>query len=116
VENAIRHGIRGLADADWATREKGIITVDIVEETSERLRCVITDNGIGRSEAERRKALRPHQENLSIATSVTQGRLALLSKLLDVTFDIEYNDLLDENGTAAGTQVTVRMPCQMTTK
>jgi ligand-binding sensor domain-containing protein len=116
VENAIRHGIRGLADADWATREKGIITVDIVEETSERLRCVITDNGIGRNEAERRKALRPHQENLSIATSVTQGRLALLSKLLDVTFDIEYNDLLDENGTAAGTQVTVRMPCQMTTK
>ena len=110
VENAIRHGIRGLAEEDWKLRpDGGIITIHLFEE-GDSLRCVVTDNGIGREEAARRKALRPQGAHLSIATSVTQERLQLLEKAFGVRLSIHYNDLYDESGTAAGTEVTVVMP------
>ena len=110
VENAIRHGIRGLAEEDWKTRPAGgIITIHLFEE-GDSLRCVVTDNGIGREEAARRKAARPAGAHLSIATSVTHERLQLLEKAFDVHLSIRYNDLYDETGAAAGTEVTVVMP------
>lgn len=110
VENAIRHGIRGLAEEDWKLRpDGGIITIHLFEE-GDSLRCVVTDNGIGREEAARRKALRPQGAHLSIATSVTHERLQLLEKAFDVRLSIHYNDLYDETGAAAGTEVTVVMP------
>lgn len=110
VENAIRHGIRGLAEEDWKLRpDGGIITIHLFEE-GDSLRCVVTDNGIGREEAARRKALRPQGAHLSIATSVTHERLQLLEKAFGVRLSIHYNDLYDETGAAAGTEVTVVMP------
>lgn len=110
VENAIRHGIRGLAEEDWKTRPSGgIITIHLFEE-GDSLRCVVTDNGIGREEAARRKAARPQGAHLSIATSVTHERLELLEKAFGVHLSIRYNDLYDETGAAAGTEVTVVMP------
>lgn len=110
VENAIRHGIRGLAEEDWKLRpDGGIITIHLFEE-GDSLRCVVTDNGIGREEAARRKALRRQGAHLSIATSVTHERLQLLEKAFGVRLSIHYNDLYDETGAAAGTEVTVVMP------
>jgi hypothetical protein len=111
VENAIRHGIRGLSDEDWTKRQQGIITIHVFEE-GESLRCVIADNGVGREAAARLKAARPAAQHLSIATTVTQERLRLLTDTFGINLSIEYNDLYDENGAAAGTQVTVIMPCR----
>jgi signal transduction histidine kinase len=111
VENAIRHGIRGLSDEDWTKRQQGIITIHVFEE-GESLRCVIADNGVGREAAARLKAARPAAQHLSIATTVTQERLRLLTDTFGINLRIEYNDLYDENGAAAGTQVTVIMPCR----
>ncbi len=109
VENAIRHGIRGLLDEDWKHPRKGIIAVHLYEE-GDTLRCVVEDNGVGREEAARRKAARPQKEHLSIATSVTQERLRLLTETFGIRLTVEYTDLYDESGVPAGTMVTVIMP------
>lgn len=109
VENAIRHGIRGLLDEDWAYPRQGIITVHLYEE-GDMLRCVVEDNGVGREEAARRKAARPQKEHLSIATSVTQERLRLLTETFGISLTVEYNDLYDESGVPAGTLATITMP------
>jgi len=109
VENAIRHGIRGLLDEDWAYPRQGIITVNLYEE-GDMLRCVVEDNGVGREEAARRKAARPQKEHLSIATSVTQERLRLLTETFGIPLTVEYNDLYDESGVPAGTLATITMP------
>jgi hypothetical protein len=115
VENAIRHGIRGLSEEDLKKRRQGIITIQVYEE-GESLRCVIADNGVGREAAARLKAARPVAQHLSIATTVTQERLRLLTDTFGINLSIEYNDLYDENGAAAGTQVTVIMPCRLSSE
>ncbi|MCU0428166.1 MAG: histidine kinase [Candidatus Kapabacteria bacterium] len=114
IENAIRHGIRGLEEEDWKTREIGIVSVHVSLEQG-KLHCVIEDNGIGREEAARRKAERKKQENLSIATTVTAERMQLLQTVYGIELPVTYNDLYDEDGKGAGTQVTVVLPCVVDT-
>jgi LytS/YehU family sensor histidine kinase len=112
VENAIRHGIRGLEEEDWKTRQIGTISLSILEEQG-TLRCVIEDNGVGRAAAARRKGEHTKQENLSIATTITAKRLKLLKSTFGQEFPVIYNDLYDEDSKGAGTQVTVVLPWRL---
>ena len=112
VENAIRHGIRGLEESDWQTRQIGIVSVSVTEGHG-TLRCVVEDNGVGRTEAARRKAGRKPQEHLSVATAITEKRMGLMASTYGQEFPVEYNDLYDEDGRGAGTVVTVVLPCRL---
>lgn len=100
VENAVIHGIvgkegRGLIELLFAKSEQGEIVV------------TVRDDGIGRKAAAAKSKLRdPHKP---LATAITQERLQLLRKN-EVPTAVEINDVYDENGKVAGTEVVLRLP------
>ncbi|MFN8244168.1 MAG: histidine kinase, partial [Ferruginibacter sp.] len=102
VENAIRHGIRH--------RETGMGEVDIsFELEGEVLICRICDNGIGRQKAIELKS-RQHIEYQSKGMSLTGKRIELLNKMDDKHINVTINDLYQPDGTAAGTEVILKIP------
>ena len=98
LENAIVHGLRRSA-------QPGLLVLE-VSENEDCIRCIITDNGIGRAAAGR---LYPgaHQ---SIAMSNIEARLEILN--MDERssgFNVTVDDLVT-GGKAAGTKVTICLP------
>jgi ligand-binding sensor domain-containing protein len=124
VENAIRHGL-GLREAH------GLVTITlerVVEQHGARLRCVITDNGIGRAKAlELKNKASAAEHHLSMATSITQRRLELLNMYTErgsargtvckrtPSISVQTTDLTHEDGSAAGTRVEMFLPILDTT-
>ncbi len=101
VENAVIHGIVG-------KQGKGHVAVVFSKKDSEIV-AMVRDNGIGRAAAAAKSNLRdPHKP---LATAITQERLQLLRKKA-VPPAVEINDVYDENGVAAGTEVVVRLPME----
>lgn len=103
AENSIKHGL---------LHKQGLKKLNIHFELSANedfLLCTIEDNGIGR-----KKSAEIKQENLtrhaSFSTTAIEQRLELLNKNLKLNHLIEYTDLIDENGMAAGTRVIVKIP------
>ena len=94
VENAIYHGVLPLKGG-------GKIHVDF-KMKGEFLECTITDNGVGRQESRKSKK----KEHHSTAVQVTENRLRMLNR----SGGIEFIDLLDEDGKAAGLKVVLRIP------
>ncbi|MEO0898689.1 MAG: two-component regulator propeller domain-containing protein [Bacteroidota bacterium] len=102
VENAIIHGVGNLKG------RKGQVKI-CFQEISDSILCTITDDGIGRQEAERLKHKR--QENKkSTALLVTQERLDLLQSESLQQPSITIEDLLDNRGLPKGTKIQVRIP------
>ncbi|HAD96573.1 MAG TPA: hypothetical protein DCG19_04150 [Cryomorphaceae bacterium] len=95
VENAIIHGIGPLED-------QGYIKLHFTEE-DHTLVCTITDNGVGRQQAAENR----QKDHHSTALKVTEERLNLLNQSQN---SIRIKDLINEDGRAAGTQVTVKLP------
>lgn len=100
VENSLLHGILPLTGKD------GVITVEIQKEES-HLKCVITDNGIGRVKSNENKKNKTHK---SFGTSITQERLSTLYALQQQFMSETVTDLYDADGKPAGTQVTIYIP------
>lgn len=103
VENAIEHGLR--------SRQSGNVRVLFVpdEDDDNSIIATVTDDGIGREQVaimHAADATRDHHQ--SRGTSITQSRLELLSDSKEQRVLIE--DLYHEDGKAAGTRVTVRIP------
>lgn len=103
VENAIEHGLR--------TRPKGHITVlfEPFPDDDENIMATVTDDGIGRRRVREMQAddpTRPYHQ--SRGTSITQSRLELLTN--DPENRVRIDDLFCDDGRAAGTRVTVRIP------
>ena len=103
VENAIEHGIR-LVD-------RGHISVGFSSPADDDgvLLIVITDNGIGRQQAELQRAKRLSNHR-SMGTAITKHRLELLNSAASKESAVHYEDLVDTDGTAAGTRVTIELP------
>lgn len=99
AENAIWHGLM---------HKEGQGSLQIAFELeNNRLLCHITDNGIGRKKAEALKS-RSAEKQKSMGMQITAERLALLNKDVEqTTFNIE--DLVDNEGQAAGTRVTLKI-------
>ena len=98
LENAIIHGLRKV-DRD------GKLTL-LVKEQDNRIHCIITDNGIGRKQAEK---INPTKHR-SVAMSNIEARLELLN--LDAKmkeFKVEIEDIY-ENEVPAGTIVSLCFP------
>lgn len=97
VENAIWHGL-------MPKESEAHLTID-VNKRGNQLIIVIEDNGIGRKEAETRKA-KVHQ---SFGLSIIADRLKMLGEQLEQSAEYRIDDL-HHNGKAVGTRVTLILP------
>lgn len=93
VENAIWHGLHPSPKAERK--------LTIIFDTTNDLKIIIEDNGIGRRASERNKKL-----HKSMGTTIVQERLTLYNYLNDHSIFLEIYDL-EENNQALGTRITL---------
>jgi hypothetical protein len=110
-ENAIWHGLMHLNNIQGEKRRAELNISISMEEGS--LKCVISDNGIGRKKAAEIKSKSAEKEK-SLGLKITTDRLALLNKNQHIDTFYEMHDLYDEEGNAAGTKVIIRICCNQT--
>ena len=100
AENAIWHGL-------MHKHESGFLNFDFsVEEKF--LMCMITDNGIGREQAERLKS-KSVEKQKSMGLKITTERLSLLNNNSNEQTFFTIEDLTDESGNAKGTRVHLKI-------
>ena len=103
VENAVKHGINYL-------KEGGKITISFSKKGN-KLECSIVDNGIGRlasGEINKQKT----KNHKSTALDVTKERLDVLNKGNSRHKSLKINDLYNDDGSSAGTEIIVKMPLE----
>ncbi|MCB0704958.1 MAG: histidine kinase [Saprospiraceae bacterium] len=98
LENAIWHGL-------MRKQEKGLLRIDFRFE-GDFLRCTIEDNGIGREEAGKHSR-RGHK---STGLQNVMERIHLVNAQNNTKMSVEIKDEYLEDGTAAGTRVTILFP------
>ena len=113
VENSIHHGLQTLTDR----QPKISLSVNRRRETV--LELTVSDNGIGRDAAAKRRKVRSRE---SMATKIIAERLQLLDQQsaqqaadTDQAERIAISDLRDAEGLAVGTAVTLLMPLTLKT-
>ncbi|HYG51889.1 MAG TPA: tetratricopeptide repeat protein [Flavobacteriales bacterium] len=106
VENAIWHGLMHLEG------KKGVLEI-IVEKTGEHIAFTISDNGIGREAAGK---VRKNRKHVSLGTTITSRRLEIMNSLNAKNMVVEYTDIKNESGGAAGTKVTLTVPAMYDSK
>lgn len=100
AENAIWHGLM---------HKKGVGHLDIALKVEAKvLTIVITDNGIGRSEAAVLKS-KDAEKDKSRGMKITIERLALLNKAIDQKSFFDIEDVKDEEGNTSGTKVELKI-------
>ncbi len=100
AENAIWHGLmhkKGGGHLDIALSIEGKI-----------LTGIITDNGIGRSEAALLNS-KSAEKDKSMGMKITVERLALLNKTIDQQSFFDIEDIKDKNGNTSGTKVELKI-------
>lgn len=105
AENAIWHGIKPKSEA-------GHLRIAIKKE-KKSLICIIEDNGIGRKKSRELKAALAKQR-ASMGMKITEERIQTMGKVKGQS--VEIIDLEDENGTALGTRVILRIPLRYRAK
>lgn len=101
IENALEHGLLHKVD-------RGIVKVRYLLE-GDKILLEVEDNGVGREEAAQIKR-KTKSEYTSLATKITQERLAILnrSKKCKITFDVV--DLMNVDQIVQGTKATFFIP------
>ena len=101
IENAIWHGL-------MHKKEKGQLDIELSRE-EDHLYFKITDNGIGRGQS---AALASKSATLhkSMGLSITARRIAMLQSGNYKGSSVVINDLVNEEGSAAGTEVVIKIP------
>ena len=100
VENAIWHGL--------VNKEgEGHIWISINQEDSTLL-CAITDDGVGRNKAAELED--KSGKHKSMGMKITESRIAMMQKMNGESKSVEIRDLVDAHGSAAGTEVVLRIP------
>jgi ligand-binding sensor domain-containing protein len=101
VENAIWHGL-------MHKEEKGQLDIEISEE-DKHLYFKITDNGIGRKKASE-LASKSATKHKSMGLRITAHRITMLQNAETLESPVTINDLVNADGSAAGTEVVIKMP------
>jgi LytS/YehU family sensor histidine kinase len=101
VENAIWHGL-------MHKEEKGQLDIEVSEEDN-HLNFKITDNGIGREKAAE-LASKSATKHKSMGLRITAHRIAIVQNSQTLTSPVTVNDLVNADGSAAGTEVIIKMP------
>jgi len=102
IENALKHGLLHRK----TDRKLWITFLKINHNTIE---CHIEDNGVGRKRAAEIKAQSTPMHH-SFATKATENRLDLLNYGKDRKIGVEIEDLLQDDGSAKGTRVILKIP------
>jgi two-component sensor histidine kinase len=105
VENALWHGL-------MHKRADRKLTIKFEITDQEHLICSISDNGIGRKQAEelKRNSMRSYQ---SMGLKIMKERIHLMKQQNDL-IDLKIIDRTDENGNALGTTVMIQLPIEST--
>lgn len=106
LENALWHGLS-------SKKENKKISLQVYRTQDDYVRISITDNGIGREEAEkinRDKLLK----RKSVGIAITKARLTNFSKSYTHDYHIEIEDLYDNNQNPIGTKVLIDIPTRST--
>ncbi|MGN6532006.1 MAG: tetratricopeptide repeat-containing sensor histidine kinase [Ginsengibacter sp.] len=101
VENAIWHGL-------MHKKESGHLDIDLYTK-GEFLFCKITDDGIGRKKAAELKS-KSALSYKSMGMTITADRIAILQQQDQLGAHIVINDLVLADGSAAGTEVVIKIP------
>ncbi len=103
IENAFKHGLL------HRTHNRHLKVAFLLDKKDEQLRCVVEDNGVGRTASAKINQARAgyHQ---SFSTSATRQRLELLNYNRKNHIQAVIEDLVDATGRAAGTRVVVTIP------
>lgn len=102
VENSIWHGL-------LHKEEAGHLNIQLSLSGEHILKCIIEDDGVGREKAKELKS-KSASTKKSLGMKLTEDRLALLNKQAEIDSSVLIEDLVNENGEAAGTRVTIKMP------
>jgi LytS/YehU family sensor histidine kinase len=101
VENAIWHGLNH-------SKSKGSLILEI-RKTDDFILCIIDDNGIGRTKSASLKSLNATKYK-SMGMGITQNRIDLINKLNQMGIAVEIIDKKDQDGSALGTKVVLKIP------
>ncbi len=102
LENALWHGL-------MSKQEKQGEIIVTLNHANDNLVVTITDNGIG-MKAGKELRLKQNRSHKSVGISVSRHRLFLLSQQYEKDFSIHYKDLYHEDGSPAGTKITLILP------
>ena len=101
AENAIWHGL-------MHKEEKGQLDIEIWRDKND-LFFKITDDGIGRKQSEA-LASKSATRHKSMGLRITADRISILQSSDSKTSPLNINDLVNPDGSAAGTEVIVKIP------
>ncbi len=101
VENAIWHGL-------MHKEEKGQLDIEVSQENN-YLFFKITDDGIGRKQSAA-LASKSATKHKSMGLKITAHRIAMMQNSNGKVSPITINDLVEHDGTAAGTEVIIKIP------
>ncbi len=102
VENAIWHGL-------MHKQEGGNIVIDIEQPSEYLLHIEISDDGIGRERALQHKSKSATQQK-SFGLKMTSERLHAINYIYQTKTEVNIVDLINTEGNAAGTKVTIEIP------
>ena len=101
AENAIWHGL-------MHKEEKGHLYIDINEE-NQQIVIRIKDDGIGRKQSANMTS-KSATKHKSMGLQITSDRIAMLQREDNQQAAVVINDLENPDGSAAGTEVILKMP------
>jgi streptogramin lyase len=101
VENAIWHGL-------MHKEEKGQLDIEVSQE-DDHLYFKVVDNGIGRKRAAELSS-KSATKHKSMGLKITAHRIAMMQNSNGLESPVKINDLVNADGTAAGTEVVIKMP------
>jgi LytS/YehU family sensor histidine kinase len=88
--------------------DKGQLDIEVSQE-EEHLYFKITDNGIGRKKAAE-LASKSATKHKSMGLRITAHRIAMMQNSNGLESPVTINDLVNADGSAAGTEVVIKMP------
>ena len=101
AENAIWHGL-------MQKNEAGHLDIKVVQE-DRHLILRVTDDGVGRQKAAEIKS-KSATRHKSLGLKITEDRIAMLGASAMTESSITINDLVHPDGSAAGTEVNIKIP------
>ena len=101
AENAIWHGL-------MQKNEAGHLDIKVVQE-ERHLILRVTDDGVGRQKAAEIKS-KSATRHKSLGLKITEDRIAMLGASTMTESSITINDLVHPDGSAAGTEVNIKIP------
>jgi sensor histidine kinase YesM len=101
TENAIWHGL-------MHKENKGLLNIEVSQQ-NDQLFVKVTDDGVGRKQAAALSS-KSATKHKSVGLKITAERIAMMQSEKGNESTVTINDLVNADGSAAGTEVVIKMP------